>query len=67
MEGNKTSSKEEEQATHNIAESEKLPREQGEIGQIQIVGRCIHVNNVNPENEYLKTQFQVQQITLQVH
>jgi hypothetical protein len=60
MEGDKTSFKEKEQAAHSTAETEKLPREQGEICKTQIAGRRIHVDNVNPENEYLKTQFQVQ-------
>jgi hypothetical protein len=43
MEGDKTFFKEEEQAAHSTAGSEKLPSEQGETGQTEPDGRYTHV------------------------
>ena len=58
--GTKRPSGRKNEATHSTAEWERLRREQGETCQTQIVGRRIHINNVNRENDHLKTQFQVQ-------
>ena len=58
--GRKHPSRRKNEATHSTAEWEKLPRERGETCLTEIVGRRIHVNNVNPKNDHLKTQLHVQ-------